>query len=47
MADCKPCSKPLISPLVMLSGERLGGLLVEGKLAACVNMVPRLTSIYE
>ena len=31
----------------LLAGERLGGLLVKGKLAACVNMVPRLTSIYE
>ena len=27
-------------------GETLAGLLVEGKLAACVNIVPGLTSVY-
>ncbi|MGH8280009.1 MAG: divalent-cation tolerance protein CutA [Gammaproteobacteria bacterium] len=28
------------------SGERLGGALVQERLAACVNVVPGLTSIY-
>lgn len=28
------------------SGERIGHALVEARLAACVNLVPNLTSIY-
>ena len=27
-------------------GERLGRVLVEGRLAACVNVIPGLTSLY-
>lgn len=28
------------------SGERIGAILVEERLAACVNLIPALTSIY-
>lgn len=30
----------------LTSGEKLGGQLVESRLAACVNIIPGVTSIY-
>ena len=44
-ADDKPV---LLYPTVpsLEDGERLGGLLVERRLAACVNLIPGMVAIY-
>jgi periplasmic divalent cation tolerance protein len=43
MHVCYPTSLRAPYPL---SGEKIAGSLVESKLAACVNIVPGLTSVY-